>query len=160
VTSPGVNICVELEHVTRLDRLATMKGVTRSAILAAALTAYLSPEGGPPCEAATARHLERLTRQLGRLERGQTLLIETLTFFIRDYLAGTAPTLEPHQEAARAQGRARFRKFMEQLARHLQWDGRFIRELEQEFAPDKNRFPPLREKSSIRHEFRGRINQR
>jgi hypothetical protein len=160
VTTAGINICVELEHVARLDRLATMKGVTRSAILAAALTAYLSPEGGSPCEAATARHVERLTRQFGRLERGQTLMIETLTFFIRDYLAGTAPTLEPHQEAARAQGRARFRKFMEQLARHLQWDGRFIQELEQEFVPDKNRFPPLREKSSIRHELRGRIDQR
>lgn len=158
MTSSDVTICVEREHVARLDRLATMKGVTRSAILAAALTAYLSPEGGPACEAATARHLERLTRQLGRLERGQTLLIETLTFFIRDYLAGTAPTLEPNQEAARAQGRARFRKFMEQLARHLQWDGSFIRELAQEFAPDKNRLPP-RDESSIRHEFRGSIKQ-
>lgn len=155
----GANICVEREHLARLDRLATMKGVTRSAILAAALTAYLSPEGGPPCEAATARQLERLTRQLGRLERGQTLLIETLAFFIRDYLAGTAPILEPRREAARARGRARFRRFIEQLARHLQWDGSFIRELAQEFAPDTDRLPP-REESSIRHEFRGSINQR
>lgn len=137
-----------------------MKGVTRSAILAAALTAYLSPEGGPPCEVATARHLERLTRQLGRLERGQTLLIETLTFFIRDYLAGTAPILDPRQEAARAQGRARFRKFMEQLARHLQRDGSLIRDLEQEFAPNKSGFPFLGEGGSVRHGYSRSIGQR
>ena len=119
MTSSGVNICIEHEHVARLDRLATMKGVSRSVVLAAALHAYLSPEGGTPCEAATARRLESLTRQLGRLERGQTLLIETLVFFIRDYVAGTGPLLEPHQEAARAQGRARFGQFIEQLARQL-----------------------------------------
>lgn len=160
MTSSGVNIRVEREHVTRLDQLATMKGVTRSAVLASALTAYLSPDGAPPCEPATALRLERITRQLGRLERGQTLLIETLAFFIRDYLAGTAPILGPYQEAARTQGRARFGQFIEQLARQLQRDGCFVRELEQEFAADTNRFPPFREESSIRHEFRGSINQR
>jgi hypothetical protein len=147
VSRSGVNVCVEREHVARLDRLAAMKGVSRSVVVGAALTAYLAPEGGGHCEAATARRLERLGRQLGRLERGQTLVIETLAFFIRDYLAGTAPVLEPHEQAVRARGRARFGQFIEQLARHLQRDGSFVRELEQEFAPDRSRFPPLSEES-------------
>lgn len=154
-----VNIRVEREHLARLDHLAAIKGVTKSVVIGAALAAYLSPDGDGQCEAVTAGRLERLARQVGRLERGQTLLIETLAFFIRDYLAGTAPVLEPHQEAARARGRARFGQFIEQLARHLQRDGSFVRELEQEFALDKSRFPPLGEESSIRHDFTGSINQ-
>ena len=159
MTPSSVNIRVEREHLLRIDHLAAMKGVTRSVVIGAALAAYLSPEGGGQCGAATARRLERLARQLGRLERGQTLLIETLAFFIRDYLAGMAPALEPHEQAVRARGRARFGQFIEQLARHLQSDGGFVRELEQEFAPDKSRFPPLGEDSSIRHDFTGSINQ-
>jgi hypothetical protein len=160
VSCSGVSVLIEREHVARLDRLASMKGVSRSVVIAAALTAYLSPEGDGRCEAATARRLERLGRQLGRLERGQTLLMETLAFFVRDYLAGTAAVLEPHEQAVRAHGRARFEQFIEQLARHLQRDGSFVRELEQEFAPDKSRFPPVGEESAIRHGFRGGIDQR
>ena len=159
MTRSGVNIRVEHQHLARLDHLATIKGVTRSAVIGAALAAYLSPDGGGQCEAVTARRLKRLARQLGRLERGQTLLIETLAFFIRDYLAGMAPALEPHEQAVRARGRARFGQFIEQLARHLQRDGSFVRELEQEFAPDRSRFPPPGEESSIRHDFTGSINQ-
>jgi hypothetical protein len=93
------------------------------------------------------------------LERGQTLLIETLAFFVRDYLADRAPVLEPQAQVDRARGRARFGQFIEQLARHLQGDGSFVRELEQEFASEKSRFPPLGEERSVRQDFTGSINQ-
>jgi len=159
VTPSDANVRVEREHLLRIDHLAAMKGVGRSAVVTAALIAYLSPEGIERCEAVTARRLERLARQLGRLERGQTLLIETLAFFVRDYLADRAPVLEPDAQADRARGRARFGRFIEQLARHLQRDGSFIRELEQEFASEKSRFPPFGEDSATRHDFTGSTTQ-
>ena len=155
----GLNIRVEPEHLLRIDHLAAMKGVSRSVVVAAALTTYLSPKGGGQCVAAAARRLERLARQLNRLERGQTLLIETLAFFVRDYLADRAPVLEPQAQVDRARGRARFGQFIEQLARHLEGDGSFVRELEQEFASEKSHFSPLGEERSVRQDFTGSINQ-
>ena len=40
-----LNIFLEPDHARRLDQLATMKGVSKSAIVAAALASYLSPDG-------------------------------------------------------------------------------------------------------------------
>jgi len=159
VTPSDANVRVEREHLLRIDHLAAMKGVGRSAVVTAALIAYLSPEGIERCEAVTARRLARLARQLGRLERGQTLLIETLAFFVRDYLADRAPVLEPQGQADRARGRARFEQFIDQLARHLQRDGSFLRELGPEFASEKCRFPAFGEESTTRHDFMGSANQ-
>ena len=58
-----------------------------------------------------------------RLSRDQTILIETIALFIRYQLSITPPLPDAHQEAARAQGKARFQQFIEQLARHLQRGG-------------------------------------
>ncbi len=106
-----VAVPLKLEHARLIDQLAAMKSTTSSEIIAAALAAYLFPEAG---------RLDTIARQLERIERGQTLLIETLALFIRDYLAGTAPVLEANDLTARAQSRVRFGQFIEQLACHLQ----------------------------------------
>lgn len=114
------NVYFEREHARRLDELATMKGVSVSGIVAAAVASFLSPESADHREAAIARRLDRLTRQFERLERDQAIGLETLALFIRHQLSVTAPIAEAQVEAARAQGLARFEQFIEQLARHLQ----------------------------------------
>jgi hypothetical protein len=131
-----LNIFLERDHAGRLDELATMKRVSKSSIVSAALASYLSPDGGDRREALTARRLDRLSRQLDRLERDQAILIETVGLYIRHHLAVTLPIPEAQQEAARAQGRARFEQFVEQLARHLQRGHSLVREVFQEIAPD------------------------
>ena len=110
-----LNVFLEREHAQRLEELSLMKGVSKSGIIAAALASFLSPDGGDRREAAMARRLDRLSQQYERLERDQTILIETLALFIRHNLAVTAPIPEAHQEAARAQGRLRFEQFIELL---------------------------------------------
>jgi len=140
--SDGLHVFLEREYVRRLDQFATTRGVSKAEVIAAALSSYFSLDDGRPKEWASAPRLDKVLSQLEQLERGQTLLIETLAFFIRDYLAGTAPILEPHQEAARTRGRVRFGQFIEQLALYLQRDSSFVQELEQEFAPDASRVPP------------------
>lgn len=102
-----IAVRLKVEHARLVDQLAAMKGMTREELIAAALAAYISSQGS-------------LARQFERLERGQTLVIETLALFIRDYLAGTAPVLEADDLMARAQTRVRFGQFIEQLAGHLQ----------------------------------------
>jgi len=50
------------------------------------------------------------------------------------------PVPEAHQEAARAQGRARFEQFITQLARHVQRGGSLVRDLYEEIVPDESQF--------------------
>lgn len=134
----GLNVQLWRGDAKRLERLAAMSGLSRAEVIAAALAAY-TPQGGTRGDAATAHHLERLARQLECLERDQTILIEMLALFIRDYLSGTAADLEPQQEAARALGRVRFEHFIEQLVRHFQKGNSFIRDVEEGFASDAGR---------------------
>ena len=112
-----LNIFLEPDHGRHLSQLAGMKGVSKSAIVAAALSSYLAPDGGDRREAAIAKRLDKLTRQFDRLERDQTILIETVALFVRYTLTVNAPIPAAHQDAARAQGRERFQQFVDQLAR-------------------------------------------
>ncbi|HTL91573.1 MAG TPA: CopG family transcriptional regulator, partial [Steroidobacteraceae bacterium] len=86
---------------------------------------------------ATAKRLERLSRQLEALERDQTILIETIALYLRYYLSVTVPVPEAHQDAARAQGKARFAQFVQQLGRHLQRGHSLVREVHTEIFPEE-----------------------
>ncbi|QLA82544.1 CopG family transcriptional regulator [Acidovorax sp. JMULE5] len=130
-----LNIFIEPAHAKRLDQLAVHKGVSKSAIVAAALSSFLSPDGGDQREAAMAKRLDRLSRQFDRLERDQNILIETVALYVRYFLTVSIPVPEGHQEVARAQGRARFAQFIEQLARHLQRGRSLVREVHEEIEP-------------------------
>ena len=135
MTKTRLNVYLERDHSQRVDELAAMKRLSRSSIVAAALAAFLSPEGGERREVATAKRLDKLTRQFERLERDQMILIETMALFIRYYLSVTTPISEDHQDAARAQGRGRFEQFVDQLARHLQRGGSLVRDVCEEIQP-------------------------
>jgi hypothetical protein len=140
VSRARLNIFLEPDHAKRLAQLAGMKGVSKSAIIAAALSSYLSPDGGDRREAAIAKRLDKLTRQFDRLERDQTILIETVALFVRYTLTVDAPIPAAHQDAARAQGRARFQQFVDQLARHLQKGRSLVRQVHEEITPDTSAF--------------------
>lgn len=131
-----LNVFLDHEHAKRLSELATMKGLSKSSIVAAALASFLSPDGGDRREAALGRRLDRLSRQFDKLERDQNILIETLALYLRYYLSVTASIPEAHQDAARAQGKARFEQFIAQLARHLQRGHSLVREVHEEVYPE------------------------
>lgn len=137
-----LSVFLEREHARRLDDIAATRGVSKSGIVGAALESFLSPDADDRREAAIARRLDRLTRQFERLERDQTILVETLAMFIRHQLAVAAPIPEAHVEAARALGRSRFEQFIEQLALHLQ-RGRRVRDAIDELVPAEDAFATL-----------------
>ena len=131
-----MNVYVELEHAHRLREIANTKGVSKSAVMASALASFLAPDGQDRRVAALARRLDRLSRLFERLERDQNILIETIALFIRYELSISTSVSESQQEAVRAQGKARFEKFVAQLARHLQRGGSLVRDLHAEIYPE------------------------
>ena len=135
-----LNLFIEREHARRLDELAAKKGVSKSSIVAAALASWLSPDSGDQREAAIAKRLDRLSRQFEKLERDQTILIETVALYVRYFLTVSTPVPEAHQDAARAQGKARYSQFIEQLGRHLMRGQSLIKDLHEEIAPDADSF--------------------
>lgn len=133
------NIYFEPEQARGLERLAATHGLSVSAVVGRAVASFLSPDAEHQREAAVTRRLDRLTRQFERLERDQTILVETLALFVRHHLTVVPPVPEAHAEAARAQGRARFEQFIEQLALHLQ-RGRRVRDAIDELIPAEDAF--------------------
>lgn len=131
-----LNIFIEPEHAKRLDQLAGHKGVSKSAVIASALASFLSPDAADQREAATGKRLDRLSRQFDRLERDQGILIETVALYVRYFLTVSLPVPDGQQDAARAQGRARYAQFIEQLARHTQRGRSLVREVHEEVTPD------------------------
>lgn len=140
------NIYFEPEQARALERLAATRNLSVSAVVGHAVASMLSPDAEHQREAAVTRRLDRLTRQFERLERDQTILVETLALFIRHYLTVVPPVSEAHAEAARAQGRARFEQFVDQLALHLQ-RGRRMRDAIDELVPAEEAFTTASEET-------------
>ena len=136
----ALKVYLEREPAQRLEDLAVYKGLSKSSLIAAAVSQFLSPDTPERREAAIARRLDKLTRQFDLLERDQTILIETVALYVRYYLSVTLPVAEEHQEAARAQGRARFAQFVQQLSRHLQRGRSLVREVHEDLYPEASEF--------------------
>src|SRR5271165_6020896 len=100
--------------------LADRKGLSRSAIVEAAVASFLSPDGADRREAAFTRRLDRLTRQVQRLERNIGISTEALALFVRFWLTITPPLPSDAQAAAQIKGRERYEGFIEALGRRLQ----------------------------------------
>jgi hypothetical protein len=75
----------------RIAELATRQRLSRSGTVEAAVASFLSPDGTDRREAAFARRLDRLSRQMQRLERNSGISTETLALFIRFWLTITPP---------------------------------------------------------------------
>lgn len=131
-----LNLYLEAEHARRLREVAQLKGTSLSGIVAAALTQYYSPDATQARSTSTAGRLDRLSHQFGALERDQNILIETIALYLRYYLALSVPLPDDRQDAARAQGQARFAQFVARLGRQLQQGDSFVRTLADEIYPE------------------------
>jgi predicted transcriptional regulator len=103
----------------KLADYAAQKRTTQALIVEAALTSYLSPDGADRLEAALARRLDRMNRQIERLERHVTISNEALAVFVRFWLTSTPPLPDAAFPAAHAKGGERYRGFIEALGRRL-----------------------------------------
>ena len=103
----------------KLSDYAARKGATQSLVVEAALASHLSPDAADRLEAALARRLDRMSRQIERLERHVDISNEALALFVRFWLTSTPPLPDAAQPAAQAKGRERYEGFIEALGRRL-----------------------------------------
>jgi len=103
----------------QLADYAQRKRVPQALVVETALASLLSPDGADRLEAALARRLDRMTRQIQTLERHVTITNETLALFVRFWLTSTPPLPDTAQAAAQTKGRERYDGFLEALGRRL-----------------------------------------
>ena len=103
----------------KLADYANRKRVPQALVVETAIASHLSPDGADRLEAALARRLDRMSRQLDRLERHVTISNEAVALFVRFWLTSTPPLPDTAQAAAQAKGRQRYDGFVEALARRL-----------------------------------------
>ncbi len=115
-----MNVYFPPELLKQIADLADRKKLSRSAIVEAAVASFLSPDGADGREAAFTRRLDRLSRQVQRLERNLGIAIETLALFVRFWLTITPPLPADAQGAAQLKGRQRYQGFVEALGQRLQ----------------------------------------
>ncbi|MBI5128874.1 MAG: CopG family transcriptional regulator [Rhodopseudomonas palustris] len=116
---------------------ADRKRVPQALVVETALASYLSPDNSERMEAALGRRLDRITRQMERLERHLTISNEALALFVRFWLTATPPLPDAAQPAAQAKGRERYDGFVEALGRRLAKGRTLSAEILQEVSKSK-----------------------
>lgn len=119
----------------RLADYAARKRAPQALIVEAALASFLSPDGSERLEGALGRRLDRLIRQVERLERHVTISNEALALFVRFWLTATPPLPDSAQPAAQAKGRERYEGYVEALGRRLAKGRTLADEISQDVAP-------------------------
>src|SRR5258707_5421471 len=119
----------------KLADYATRKRVPQALVVEAALASHLSPDGADRLEAALARRLDRMSRQIERLERHVTISNEALAVFVRFWLTSTPPLPDAVLAAAKLKGNERYEGFVEALARRLARGRTLAHDLSEDCAP-------------------------
>ncbi len=119
----------------KLADYAERKRIPQALVVETALSSHLSPDGADRLEAALARRLDRMTRQIERLERHVTISNEALALFVRFWLTSTPPLPDTVQAAAQAKGRERYDGFVEALGRRLARGRTLVDEVSRDIYP-------------------------
>lgn len=119
---------------SQLADYANRKRVPQALVVETALASFFSPDGADRLEAALGRRLDRVAREMERLERHSAIANETLALFIRFWLTHTPPLPDTASAAAQAKGHERFEGFVEALGRKLAQGSTFSDDVARESA--------------------------
>ncbi len=134
-----MNVYLPPELLQEIADLAARKKLSQSAIMEAAVTSFLSPDGADRREAAFARRLDKLTRQVQRLERNTRIMLETQSLFVRFWLTVTPPPPPEEQAAMQPKVQKRYEGFVEALGRRLQKGQSFLNEIPEDVDEQPSR---------------------
>jgi hypothetical protein len=102
----------------RLSTMAEKPGSSKTAIMIDALRAYFDRGAASELDERFKTRLDKLSIQLGRIERDQQIVAETVALLTRFQFLVTAP-LPDSDRAARALAQERFKAFVEQVSRRI-----------------------------------------
>lgn len=125
---------LDAELVRQVAERARQRGVTRTEVVEAALSSLLTPDDEERIEALLTRRLDRMTRQLDRLEWHVDLGGEALALFVRHWLTNTAPLPDAALPAAQATGKKRWEAFVVALSRRMEGGPKLATELSRDIA--------------------------
>ena len=98
---------------------AARKRVSQAELVEAALVSFMSPDGSERMEAAFSRRIDRVIRELERLDRHVEIGNEALALFVRFWLTANPPLPDGAVAAAQAKGKERYDSFVQALARRM-----------------------------------------
>jgi hypothetical protein len=104
----------------QLDERASSRRITRTDIVEAALASLLTPDHEERVEAVLTRRLDRISRQLDRLEWNVELSNEGFALFVRSWLINHPPLPDAALRAAQVTGKKRWEAFVESLSRRME----------------------------------------
>jgi predicted transcriptional regulator len=124
-----LSIYLDPETFGSLEAFAKRQGKPKSLVAEAAIASFLSPDDSDRREAAIAKRLDRIVRVLERLERNESVTLETIALFVRFWLTSTPALPEHSSPTARAKGAERYDRFVEALGRRLSSGSTILKEV-------------------------------
>jgi hypothetical protein len=107
----------------KLERIASQRHGSKSALLEEALRKSLEPEQVPGVEEGLLRRLNELHRALAAIARDQLVINETIALFVRYMLAVTPPLPDSDHEPARLTARKRIDVFLVEVGKRVAGNG-------------------------------------
>ena len=132
---------LDAELVRLVAERAQQRRLTRTEIVEAALASLLTPDHDERLEAMVTRRLDRMTRQLDRIEWQGELASETLALLVRHWLSNRPPLPDAALAAAQAVGKRRWDAFVAALARRMESGPKLASELSHDFGGDDQSDP-------------------
>jgi predicted transcriptional regulator len=120
----------------QLDERASSRRITRTDIVEAALASLLTPDHEERLEAVLTRRLDRLSRQLDRLEWHVELSNEAFALFVRSWLINNPPLPDVALRAAQVTGKKRWEAFVDSLSRRMELGPKLGDELSRDIDGD------------------------
>lgn len=131
-----LSVYLDPELMRLLADFADRREQSRSVVAEAAIASFLSPDADQRQEAAIAKRLDRVDRNVQRLERDIGIANEAFAIFMRSWLTSTASLPEAAQASARAKGGERYDRFLEALGRRLAKGPKLRQEIAEDTQPE------------------------
>lgn len=124
-----LSVYLDPKLAKQLEAYAKERRRSLSIVAEASIASFLSPDASDRVEAVFTKRLDRIGRQMERLNRDTGVSLETLALFIRHWLVAVPAPPEAGYAEAQAKGRERYERFVEALGRRLSRGPTLLREV-------------------------------